>query len=293
MAPAAALRKVRALLRLADPERGGTPAEREAAHAKAQALAGKHGIALDGLADLPDDLVAGERTVGITGPHRVWASILLMDVAAAFGVSLRLTADGATLAGPADDIARVARAHDEAWSSVHAGHDALMSALTPDARGARRYLHARYPDPSYHADVLGHLRYWPPARLERDVAAVLATSRGRARAIGRALRQGRVAPDDVAPSEAVSRGYFEAATFAIYWRLRDLQQARGQRERVEEPVNEDPAPPAPAAPTKRTRRPRRPPAPPPATAVAAGAVAGATSPIGLVGVDEPDAAVVA
>ena len=283
---------MRALLRLADPERGGTPAEREAAHAKAQALADKHAIALDALAVLPDDPAAGEHAVVLGGPHRVWTSILLMDIAAAFGVSLRLTRDGATLAGPADDVARIVRAHTEAWSSVHAGHDALLSALAPDARGARRYLQARYPDPSYHADVRGHLRYWPAARLERDVAAVLATSRGRARMIARALRQGRVAPDDVAPSEAVSRGYFEAATFAIYRRLRDLQQTRGRPERVEEPVNEDPAPPAPP-PAKRTRRRRRTLAPPPATAVAAGAAAGATSPIGLVGVDEPYAAVAA
>ncbi len=292
--PAAALRKVRALLRLADPARGGTPAERAAAQAKAQALAAKHDIALAGLADLPDDRAPGEHVITVGGPHRVWASILLMDIASAFGVSLQLIRDGAALAGPADDVARVVRAHTEAWQSVCAGHDALVSRLTPAARGARRYLQARYPDASYHPDVLSHLRYWPAARLERDVAAVLATSRGRARAITAALREGHIAPDDVAPSDAVSRGYFEAATFAIYQRLRDLQHARGQHERVEEPVNESPAaaePPEPAAtaPRPRGRRPRTP-APPPATAVAAGATAGAASPIGLYGVDEPQAA---
>jgi hypothetical protein len=280
---ASAVRKVRALLRLADPERGGLPAEREAARAKAEALAIKHGIALDALAQLPDDREPGEHTVSVDGPHRVWGSILLMDVAAAFGVSVRLTADGATLAGPADDVARAARAHAEAWASVRAGHDALMAALTPAARGARRYLYARYPDPAYHADVIGQLRYWPERRLERDVAAVLATGRGRARAIARALRHAQVAPDDITPSEAISRGYFDAATFGIYQRLRTVQRGRGQPERVEEPVSEDPAPPAPTTTERRPRR-RRAPKPPPAVAVAAGSAAGASSPIGLFGI---------
>jgi hypothetical protein len=93
-----------------------------------------------------------------------------MDVAAVFGVSVRLTRDGATLAGSADDVARAVRAHAEAWASVRARHDALTSALTPDARGARRYLRARCAEHAYHADVLRHPSYRPRGRLERDVA---------------------------------------------------------------------------------------------------------------------------
>ncbi len=288
-APAGAIRKVRALLRLADPERGGTPAEQQAAQAKAQALASKHSIALDGLLDLADDQQPGEQTVRIDGPHRVWASILLIDVAGAFGVSLRLTIDGARLGGPADDVQRAVRAHSQAWTSVRAGHDALVSALTPDARGARRYLHARYPDPTYHADVLAHLRYWPLPRLQRDIATVLATSRSRSGAIARALRQGRVAPDDVAPSDALTRGYFETATFAIYLRLRDLQRDRGHRQRVEEPVNTPPAPappPPPAAASPAPRR-RRTPRPPPEAAITAARAVAASSPIGLLDIEDP------
>lgn len=288
-APAAALRKVRALLRLADPERGGTPGERAAAHAKARSLAEKHGISLDALAALPDDLAPGEHELTIAGPHQVWASILLMDIAATSGVAVRLNRDSATLSGPADDIARAVRAHGEAWSSLRAGHDQLLSALTPAARGARRYLHARYRDPSYHNDVLSHLRYWPAARLERDVAAVLGTTRARARAITGALREGRVAPDEVAPGEALSRSYFEAATFAVYRRLRDLQRARGRADRVEEPVNENPAPPPSPGPKAGRRRLADPPRPAPA-GLAAGEAAGARSPIGLIAVDEPSAA---
>lgn len=246
---------------------------------------------LDGLLNLADDQQPGEQTVRIDGPHRVWASILLIDVAGAFGVSLQLTTDGARLGGPADDVQRAVRAHAQAWTSVRAGHDALVSALTPDARGARRYLHTRYPDPTYHADVLAHLRYWPLPRLQRDVATVLATSRGRSGAIARALRQGRVPPDDVAPSDALTRGYFETATFAIYLRLRDLQRARGHRQRVEEPVNTPPPPPPspspPPAAASPGPRPRRTPRPPPEAAITAARAVAASSPIGLLDIEDP------
>jgi hypothetical protein len=67
---ASAVRKVRALLRLADPERNATAAERDAARAKAEALAAKHGIALDALAGLPDTARSASTTSPSTGPTK-------------------------------------------------------------------------------------------------------------------------------------------------------------------------------------------------------------------------------
>ncbi len=292
-----ARQRIRALLALAEEDRGGTPAEREVARAKAQTLADRHGFDLDELARLAQeglDRQPGELLVELGERHTVWSGMLLDQVAHRLDVTARhATHRTRVLHGPAGLVAHAARAHAEAFTAIQDAHDHLIAHTDLTGRRAHRYLHARYPDTGLHPDVLAQLRYQPASRLVVDVADVLALRPAAAARVAEALVRGHVATVDADP-QGLQSAYFAAAIDEVSQRLAELQHHRNPPAPAEPDLHDEQEtweevdlsdlladlPPPPRRPRRRARAERAWPAWDPAVHQA-GQRAGARVPIGL------------
>ncbi len=239
----AVIRRVRAMLVLAQEDRGGTPAEREVAARKARALADRHGldlIELSALAEDPDREL-GELLVELPARHQGWAAMLLDEIAAALGLQARPTRDhrARLLSGPAGAVAHGSRAYAEALAAIQAGHEQLTAHTTPAARRARRFLTIRYPDFALEAEVLAQLRYTPTGRLIAQVAETLALRPATARDVAEAIKSRQVAAVDADP-EALEGPYFAGAIDEVTQRLRELEAHRHPKP-PSDPQTYDPA----------------------------------------------------
>ncbi len=293
-----ARQRIRALLVLAEEDRGGTPAERQVARAKAQTLADRHGLDLDQLMSLAEEghgREPGELLVELGERHTVWSGMLLDQIAYRLDISARHTARHIRiLHGPIGLVAHAARAHAEAFAAIQDAHDHLTAHADLDGRRAHRYLHARYPDPELHPDVLAQLHYQPASRLADDVAAVLALRPAAATQVAQALARGHVATVDADP-HGLQDAYFAAAIDEVSQRLAELQHHRNPPAPVQTETFEDAEdegeevdlsdlladlPPPPRRPRRRARAERAWPTWDPAVH-RAGQQAGARVPIGL------------
>lgn len=224
-----ARQRIRALLVLAEEDRGGTPAERQVARAKAEMLAERHGVDLDELISLAQeglDREPGELLVELGERHTVWSGMLLDQIAYRLELSARhATHRTRILHGPAGLIAHAARAHAEAFTAIEDAHDHLTAHADLTGRRAHRYLHARYPDTGLHPEILAQLRYQPASRLATNVAAVLALRPAAAVQVAEALARGHVATVDADP-RGLQAAYFAAAIDEVSQRLAALQHHR-------------------------------------------------------------------
>lgn len=290
--------RIAALLTLADPARGGTPAECDVAADKARRLAERHQVDLDEVRRDHDQILAGhapgEQVLRVDGPHAVRALLLVWQIARILHVTTTPMPGGERLSGREVDVQQLLVVHQAAWPALLRAHEQLLRDLRrPGARAARRYLASRWPDPRYERDVVAQLRYSLPGRLADEVHTEIGGTPAAARTAARALIAGRPSPIDAAPDD-VEIAWWDGALDTIARRVRDLDRVRNPNRPPApaptdvEDVLTDEEPPA-AVPVPAVQRRRR-------RAVDPGAredlerharAAGADAPLGIVDLEAP------